>query len=133
MIEIRDLVAQSRQAPTETNIEALWRAVFLSRAWYLLPARPDDPNSFPLVVMRDDEPWLVAFTNFRRLRDLERMLGHHGDSKMLMLDPSEALEQILSVREHIRGVIFNIESDEMFRCETDALIAYAAYFGLEVE
>jgi len=133
MIEIRELVALSRQSPTEANIEALWRAVFLSRAWYLLPARPDDPASFPLVVMRDDEPWLVAFTNFRRLRDLERMLGHHGDSKMLMLDPSEALAQITAVKDHIRGVIFNIESDELFRCETDAFIAYASHFGLEVD
>jgi len=133
MIEIRELVALSRQSPTEANIEALWRAVFLSRAWYLLPARPDDPASAPLVVMRDDEPWLVAFTNFRRLRDLERMLGHHGDSKMLMLDPSEALAQITAVKDHIRGVIFNIESDEMFRCETDAFIAYASHFGLEVD
>ena len=133
MIEIRELVAISRQSPTEANIEALWRAVFLSRAWYLLPARPADPASYPLVVMRDDEPWLVAFTNFRRLRDLERSLGHNGDSKMLMLDPSEALSQISAVKDHIRGVIFNIESDEMFRCETAALIAYAAHFGLEVD
>jgi len=133
MIEIRELVALSRQSPTEANIEALWRAVFLSRAWYLLPARPDDPASFPLVVMRDDQPWLVAFTHFRRLRDLDRMLGHHGDSKMLMLDPSEALAQITAVKDHIRGVIFNIESDEMFRCETDAFIAYASHFGLEVD
>lgn len=83
--------------------------------------------------MRENEPWLVAFTNFRRLRDLERSLGNHGDSKMLMLDPQTALNQIVSVRHHIRGVIFNIESDEMFRCETDALIAYAKYFGLEVD
>jgi hypothetical protein len=132
MIEIRDLVDLARQQPTDANIEALWKAVFLLRAWYLMPARPEDPNSYPLVTLVDGQAWLLAFTNFRRLRDMQRSIGRAGDSKMLMLDPGQAMDQILSVRKHIRGVIFNPESDESFRCEVDALEAYARHFGLDV-
>lgn len=131
MIEIRDLVDVARRQPTDANIEALWRAVFLLRVWYLIPAKPSDPDSYPLVTVLEGQAWLLAFTNFRRLRDFERSLGRGGDSKMLVLDPVSALRQIASVRKHIAGVVFNPESDETFRCDVAALEAYARFFGLE--
>ena len=131
MIEIRDLVENARRDPSDTNIETLWRAVFLLRAWYLIPAKPQEEESFPLVTLVGDEPWLMAFTNFRRLRDVERQIGRGGDSKMLMLDPDAALRQIIAVKQHIRGVIFNPNSDETFRCGVDELVLYAKHFGIE--
>ena len=132
MIEIRDLVERARIDASDENIEALWRAVFLLRAWYLLPAKPEQPDSYPLVLMVEDQPWLLAFTNFRRLRDMEREIARGGDSKMLVLDPGAAMAQIGEVKKFIRGVIFNPNSDETFRCEVDALEAYARHFGLEI-
>lgn len=131
MIEIRDRVENARRDPSDANIEALWRAVFLLRVWYLIPAKPGEPESFPLVTVVDDEPWLMAFTNFRRLRDVERQIGRGGDSKMLMMDPDAAMRQIIAVKQYVRGVVFNPNSDETFRCGVDELVLYAKHFGIE--
>ena len=135
MIEIRDLIASTRQDPTTQNIEALWKAVFLLGAWYFLPASPTPGPTSPMVVVHDDGPWLLVFSNFRQLSQFESTVGRrlpNGNINMLVLDPLMSMRLIVEHAEHIKGVIFNPDSDETIRAPTEALIAYAKHFGLPI-
>jgi hypothetical protein len=133
MIEIRDLIATARQSPTEQNIEALWRAVFMLGAWYFLPASSTPGPTSPMVIMQEDGAWLLAFTNFRKLSQFESTVGRrlpNGNINMLVLDPLKSMRLIVEHAEHIQGVLFNPDSDETFRVPTNALVEFAKYFGL---
>ena len=133
MLEIKDHIARAQSDPTDANIEALWRAVFQLQVWYFLPSDVDGPST-PMVLVIDDRPWLVAFTNFRRLRDFLReqdLLGGRADVPMLLLNPKESMQKIRENVEHIEGVVFNPRTEERFRAPAGALDQFAAYFGLE--
>lgn len=129
--EIRDYVQRARQRPTTEHIEAMWRAVFLLKGWYFLPSTNDEGPAFPTVTSVDGQPWLLAFTNVRRLQEFARVAGRGDDDgsvPLLVLDPAESMERILEVEDQVAGVIFNIDSQATFRAPTDALVAYARHF-----
>lgn len=133
--EIRDYVARARREPTTEHIEELWRAVFLLQAWYFLPSRDEGP-AFPVASEIDGAPWLLAFTNFRRLKDFARSIDRinpDGSAPMLVLDPAESTSKILSVRDSIEGVIFNIDSESTFRAPVQALESYAEHFEIPID
>lgn len=133
MMEIRDLVAIARQNPTEVTVRDLWQAVFRLQAWYFLPVEDVEGPSNPAMTEVDGEPWLVAFTNFRRLRDFSRLIGRIGsedsEMNMLILNPLQSLGKFREEVE-IAGVIFNPQSDETFRATREAFLAYSDYFGI---
>ncbi len=134
--EIRDYVAQAKRDPRTENIEALWRAVFLLKAWYFLPARDDEGPAFPTASIIDGGSWLLAFTNVRRLEEFARTAGREADDgsvPLLVLDPGESMRRILEVRNSIAGVIFNVDSPSTFRAPVEALQAYAEHFDVPVE
>ena len=134
--EIRDYVARARQNPTTDNIESLWRAVFLLKGWYFLPSRDDEGPAFPTATTVDGRPWLLAFTNVRRLEDFARTtgrIGADGSIPLLVLDPKESMERITEAAGAIDGVIFNIDSPSTFRAPIDALRAYAEHFGVPLD
>lgn len=131
-LEIRDYVARAKADPTTENIQALWQAMFLLKGWYFLPAENRNGPNRPTVMLVDAEPWLVAFTNVRRLKDFARTTGRaepSGEVFLMVLDPRESMEQILDVREQVRGVVFNPDSPATFRAPVDALQQYAEHFG----
>ncbi|TXD42770.1 hypothetical protein FRC96_02475 [Lujinxingia vulgaris] len=133
-LEIRDYVARARREPTTENIEALWRAVFLLKGWYFLPTERQDGPSTPMVTLLGDQPWLVAFTNVRRIKEFSRQVGRaapDGSVQLLVLDPRESMERIVAVQDQIMGVVFNIGSEETFRAPVAAIKAYAARMGLD--
>lgn len=131
--EIREYVRRAKADPTTDNIEALWRAVFLLKGWYFVPAeRKEGPNR-PMVTMLDGEPWLPAFTNVRRYRDFGEDIDRvddEGEMHLLVLDPGASMEKILDVRDAIRGVVFNPGSSVTFRAPVEALEAYAEHFDV---
>lgn len=131
--ELRDYLDQARREPTREHLEALWRAVFLLKAWYFVPSRTQEGPDMPLVAMVDGAPWLVACTNVRRLTEFSReqdRLGPTGEVFMLILDPLESMTHILAHRAHLAGVVFNPGSEETFRAPVHALEQYARIFGL---
>ena len=131
--EIRDYVAQAKAQPTTEHIEELWRAVFLLQGWYFLPSRSDEGPAYPTVSMIDGEPWVLAFTNVRRIQDFARAAGRttsDGSVPLLVLDPADSMDRVLEVRDSIAGVIFNIDSEATFRAPVEALEAYAHHFGV---
>jgi hypothetical protein len=130
--EIRDYVARAKADPTTENIQALWQAMFLLKGWYFLPAENRQGANRPTVMLVDDEPWLVAFTNVRRLKDFARTTGRaeaSGEVFLMVLDPRDSMEQILDVRDQVRGVVFNPDSPATFRAPVEALEQYAEHFG----
>ena len=130
---IRDFVASAKADPSTENIEALWHAVFMLKGWYFLPAEDVEGPSHPTVVMVDDQPWIIAFTNVRRLKAFAREQGRmaeDGEVHLLVLDPKESMEKILAVRESVVGVIFNPSSPETFRAPIEALEEYAEHFDV---
>ena len=76
--EIRDYVARARAESSTENIQALWRAVFMLKGWYFLPSEDVEGPSHPTVVVVDEQPWLIAFTNVRRLKAFAARSGSHG-------------------------------------------------------
>ncbi len=133
--EIRDYVQIARQEPTTEHLEALWRAVFLLKGWYFLPAHADT-ETFPMVSLIDDEPWLLGFTNVRRLQEFaraHRRVNPDGSIPLLVLDPLDSINHLQEVQDHVTGVLFNIGSDETFRAPTGALLDYARHFGLPLD
>ena len=132
--EIRDYVACAKADPTTENIKALWKAMFYLKGWYFLPAESREGPNRPTVMLVDDQPWLVAFTNVRRLKDFARATGRAdedtGEVFLLVLDPQESMAQIMEIREQIRGVVFNPDSPATFRAPVEALDQYADHFGV---
>lgn len=131
--EIREYVARAKGEPTTENIEALWGAVFMLKGWYFLPGRSDEGPAYPTVSVVEGQPWVLAFTNVRRLQEFARSQGRGGEDgsvNLLVLDPLESMEKILEVRAQIAGVIFNIDSGATFRAPVEALEAYARHFGV---
>ncbi len=134
--EIKDYVRNARQNPTTENIQKLWKSVFWLKGWYFLPSESREGPSNPSVMLVDGEPWLVAFTNVRRLEAFAQATGRAADSGevfLLVLDPLESMQKILSVRDQIRGVVFNPDSDSTFRAPVQALEDYAHHFGVPLE
>jgi hypothetical protein len=134
--EIRDFVARAKADPTTENIQALWQAMFLLKGWYFLPAENREGPNRPTVMVVDGEPWLVAFTNVRRLEAFAKTTGRaagSGEVFLLVLDPLESMQKILSVRDQVRGVVFNPDSPATFRAPVDALVQYADHFGVPLD
>lgn len=134
--EVQDYVAQAKQEPTTENLEALWRAVFLLQGWYFLPSRSGDGPAFPTVIMVDEKPWVLVFTNVRRLKAFARAAGRvnpDGSTPMLVLDPGSATDQILAQSQQLGGAIFNPDAEDTFRAPIQALEAYAHHFGVPLK
>lgn len=134
--EIQDYVAQAKEEPTTANLEALWRAVFLLQGWYFLPSRSGDGPAFPTVIMVDGAPWVLVFTNVRRLKAFARAadrVNPDGSTPMLVLDPGSATDQILAHRGELAGAIFNPDAEDSFRAPIEALEAYAHHFGVPLQ
>ena len=134
--EIRDYVAQAQADPSTENIEALWRAVFMLQAWYFLPSDNEEGPAYPTVSEIDGKPWLLAFTNVRRIKQFARQAGRDnpdGSVPMLVLNPGESMRKILAVKEAIEGVVFNIDSPATFRAPVEALEGYAQHFDVPVD
>lgn len=133
---IEDHVARARQSPTTANLEDLWRAVFFLKAWYFLPGRDDEGPAYPTVSMVDGKPWVLAFSNVRRLQDFAESvdrLGDDGSVPLLVLDPRESMSQLQDVAHAVEGVIFNMGSDATFRAPLQALEAYARQFKVPLD
>jgi hypothetical protein len=135
-MEIRDFVARAKAEPSTENIEALWRAMFLLKGWYFLPAQQREGPSHPTVMLIDDRPWLVAFSNVRRLKAFAQSAGRvadDGEVLLLVLDPLESMEHIVEVADSVDGVVFNPGSEQTFRAPVQALVDYARHFGVPIE
>ncbi|MFB6262321.1 MAG: hypothetical protein ABEL76_01665 [Bradymonadaceae bacterium] len=130
--QIRDHVRRARRDPSREHLRELWRAVFLLKAWYFVPARREEGPNRPMVVELDGEPWLPAFTNIRRYRDVAEDIGRtRGDElHYLALSPREAMEQIDRYSNLLEGVIFNLRTDVVFRGPTAALVQCADQFDV---
>ncbi len=134
--QIRDYVADARRDPSTENIQALWRSVFMLKGWYFLPSRSDEGPAYPTVSTIEGRPWLLAFTDVRRIKAFAKKTGRLADDgtvPLLVLDPLESMQRILEVRQSIDGVIFNLDSDATFRAPVDALEAYARHFGVPLD
>lgn len=134
--QIRDLVERAQKDPSTEHLEDLWRAVFMRKGWYFLPAEQREGPNRPAVMMIDDQPWLVAFTSLRHLKAFARNLGRIDDDEqlfLLVLDPLESMQKILEVREQVRGVVFNPDSPAAFRAPVAALEGYARHFGVPLD
>lgn len=139
--EVSDYVEQAKKNPSTENLEAMWRSVFLLKAWYFLPARSEEGPNRPMVLQLeggDGEPgaWLPVFTNVRRYRAFADVAGRvdgEGEMHALMLDPGEAVAKILEFRAAIEGVIFNPGEADTFRAPVEALEEYAEHFDVPYE
>lgn len=129
--EIRDHVARARRDPSREHIEALWRAVFLLKAWYVVPALEEEGPNRPLVLELEGDPWLPAFTNIRRFRDFATDLDRGGDRlHYLALSPGEAMERIDRRSDVLTGIVFNPRTDIAFRGPVETLSACADRFDV---
>lgn len=135
-LEIRDYVARAKANPSTEYIQDLWQAVFLLKGWYFLPAESREGCERPSVMMVGGEPWLVAFTNIRQLKAFSRATGRagaNGEFYLLVIDPRQAMHQIIEIADHIEGVIFNPDSPATFRAPVHALLQYAEHFGVPLD
>lgn len=135
-LEIRDYVARAKADPSTAHIQDLWRAVFLLKGWYFLPAESRAGCERPSVMLVDEQAWLVCFTNIRRLKAFSRATGRaapDGEFYLLVVDPRQAMLQILGLADRIHGVIFNPDSPASFRAPVHALREYAEHFGVPLE
>lgn len=133
ILHIKDHVARARQEPTTENLEALWKSVFMLKAWYFMPSSDQEGPSYPTVVKIEGKTWLLAFTNHRRIKEFAKSSGRlnaRGEVLLLVLDPQQSVDRAREVQEFVDGVIFNIDSDEMFRTTTEGLLGFAKHFGL---
>lgn len=134
--QIRDYVRRAREEPTTEHIQALWRAVFLLKGWYFLPAAGGEGPEHPSVMLVEGQPWLVAFTNVRRLEAFARAQGREasdGGVPLLVLDPLVSMENIREAAEAVVGVVFNPGSPEGFRAPVEALVEYARFMGVPLD
>jgi hypothetical protein len=134
--ELVDLIEQAKADPSREHLEEMWRAVFLRKAWYLVPARDEVGPNRPMVLSTDNGYWLPVFTNVRHYRQFAAEVGREnddGEMHGLMLDPGEALSRILEVDEALDGVVFDAGTSHPFRAPLEALKAYAQQFDVPVE
>lgn len=131
MKTVEDYVAQARQAPTTENLEAMWRAAFAIKAWYLLPAGDEPGPARPTVITLDDGIYLPIATSLRRYSEFATKAGRatSADLPLLILDPWQALDALEIFRQTMDGVIFNPATDASFRAPLDAFFSYAERFG----
>lgn len=132
-LEIRDYVARAKADPSTEYIQDLWRAVFLLKGWYFLPAESREGCERPSVMLVGDEPWLVCFTNIRQLKAFSRATDRAapgGEFYLLVIDPHQAMHQIIELADRIKGVVFNPDSAATFRAPVHALRDYAEHFGV---
>lgn len=132
-MEIRDYVQQAHEEPSTENIEALWRAVFTLKAWYFVPASDEEGPTRPMVTVLDGQHWMPAFTGVRTYRAFVEETGRasdDGELHGLLLDPGEAMQRIVEVREAVTGVVFNPGTSITFRAPVDALEEYALHFEI---
>lgn len=130
---IRESIRQAKREPTTEHLEAMWRDVFLLKAWYFLPAEESEGPNRPMVAQLGGETWLPAFTDVRHYREFAARAGRRdeeGETHALLLDPGESMDRIVEVRAAIRGVVFNPGSDHAIRAPVDALEEYARHFGV---
>lgn len=133
LLQIKDHVARARREPTTENLEALWKSVFMLKAWYFLPAGKKEGPSYPSVVNLEGKSWILAFTNHRRIKEFAASTGRvneRGEVLLLVLDPQQSVERAEEVEGIVEGIIFNIDSDEMFRTTVAGLLGFAQHFGL---
>ena len=131
--QLVDLIEQAKEDPTREHLEEMWRAVFLRKAWYLVPARDEVGPNRPMVLSTDNGFWLPAFTNVRNYRQFASEVGREsddGEMHGLMLDPGEALSKINEVDEALDGVVFDAGTAHPFRAPLEALQAYAERFDV---
>ncbi len=134
--QIEDHVAIARAEPTTANLKELWRAVFLLKAWYFLPGRDDEGPAYPTVSVVDGKPWVLGFTNVRRISEFANAVGRvgaDGSVPLLVLDPKESMKHLLEAAKTVEGVIFNMNSEATFRAPVKALEAYAREFGVPLD
>lgn len=132
-MEILDYIERARREPSRENIEEMWRAIFMLKAWYFLPAASSEGPNRPMALEIDGEDWVAAFTNVRRYRAFAEEAGRvdeGGEVHALVLDPAESLERFVEVADAIQGVVFNPGGEAAVRAPTDALVAYARRFGV---
>lgn len=134
-MEIREYVVQAKRDPSRENLEELWRAVFLLKAWYFVPVSDEEGPTRPMVTRLEERYWIPAFTDVRNYRTFVEgsdQLESAEELHALLLDPGESMEQILKVRDAIAGVVFNPASDYTFRAPVEALEGYAEHFDVPV-
>ena len=131
-MELSEYVKRAMQEPSREHIEAMWKRVFMLKAWYFVPASETEGPTRPMVTTIEGEAWIPAFTNVRRYREFAASVGRLHDDKAhaLILDPGESMQKIVEVREAITGVVFNPGSEETFRAPVEALVAYAEHFEI---
>lgn len=130
-MELKDRIELAKREPTTENLQAMWRAVFVQRAWYFVPAGGGETH--PMVAELDDGVWLLAFTDFRRLNAFARERGlrdESGDLPMLVLAPPVAMRKVREFAKHLDGVLFNVGTDQSFRAPVAALEQFAEHFGV---
>ncbi len=134
-MEIRDYVLQAKREPSREHLEELWRAVFMLKAWYFVPAAEDEGPTRPMVTVLEGDCWIPTFTDVRNYRgfvDHSEQLASGRELHALLLDPGESLQRILQVREAVDGVVFNPGSAFEFRAPVGALEEYAEHFDVPV-
>jgi hypothetical protein len=134
--ELVDLIEQAKADPSREHLEEMWRAVFLRKAWYLVPARDEVGPNRPMVLSTDNGYWMPVFTNVRHYRKFAAEVGREaddGEMHGLMLDPGEAVSRILGVDEALNGVVFDAGTPHPFRAPLEALKAYARQFDVPLE
>ena len=130
-MQIREYIEQAQREPTTEHIEAMWRAVFMLKAWYFLPATDEEGPTRPMVTELEGRHWIPAFTDVRTYRAfVDRQGSDDEEMRALLLDPGESMERIVEVREAIAGVVFNPRSPIAFRAPVDALESYALHFDI---
>jgi hypothetical protein len=129
-MNLKARVEEARREPTSENLQKMWQAVFVQRAWYFVPA--GEGETHPMVADLDDGVWLLAFTDFRKLDLFGRANGlrdeESGEIPMLVLAPPVAMRKIQEFAKHLDGVVFNAGSDLSFRAPVVALEQFAEHF-----
>ena len=132
---MKDVVAAIRDAkdePSTEKLEVMWRRVFRLPAWYFLQASAEGPAT-PLVGRLNDGDWVLGFKHFRAINEFGRdagMLSEGGEIPMLALPPSDAIDHLREVAEHVAGIQFNIGGELAFRAPVAALLQFAEQFGV---
>ena len=134
--QLVDLIERAKAEPTREHLEEMWRAVFLRKAWYLVPAREEIGPNRPMVLSTDSGYWLPVFTNVRHYRAFAAEAGRasdDGEMHGLMLDPGSAVSRILEIDDALDGIVFDPGTAHPFRAPLDALTAYAEEFDVPVD
>ncbi len=130
-IDLKARFDRARAEPTTENLQAMWQAVFVQRAWYFIPASAGATH--PMVAEIDGGVWLPIFTDFRKLDVFGQANGLRdsaGEIPMLVLAPPVAMRKVQEFAEHLDGVVFNPGSEITFRAPVSALEQFADHFGV---